>query len=157
MTTDQKPTQGQMQDLRGEFTAIFRQMNTMIQYHNNRMNFFKKWNLSLWKNLAKEDYKKYKNILFDMNEKINSLRKEEFPMLDFLHFLSNIYDRQEGGENVPIISRVKGWQFLFANYFSMPNVEMKLFAKFNAEQRQQRQQKQQGQPKPNKDKERKTP
>ena len=108
-------------------------------------------NIEDWENFFQEDYERHKKALFDMNETMNNLRKEEFPILQFLSFLCLTLQKQERGEPVPIIFRVKWWQFILADYFSMPNFLMKLVEKSNAEKQQKLEQQQQQQP--NKDNE----
>ena len=103
-------------------------------------------NIEDWDNLSGEDYKKYKNILSDIVEKENSLKKEEYPMLDFLRFLSGLSDKQDK-KDVSIICHVKGWQFLLANYLSMPNSVVELIEKFNMEEEKKEQQQKNSEPK----------
>ena len=47
MTTETKPTEAQKKLLHNQFYSTFNKVGANIEYHNRRMNFFKKWNLSL--------------------------------------------------------------------------------------------------------------
>ena len=208
MTTDKKPSLEQIKALRGQFKLTFFIANSKIQYHNNRMHFFKKCNLFLkfidaaigvgglvyicfcpgkansfvvagfavfllflnvlldlskkeevhrwlissyvsnnkltiidntadWENLCEKKYKKYKKILFEIEERISNIKKEESPVLNFLDFLSQVKRKKN---TTPVLSHVKWYQFILANYFSMPNSLVLLKDKIKEEEKQQQQQ-----------------
>ncbi len=109
-------------------------------------------NIEDWGNFSSENYKKYKKMLFDATETMNNLKKEEYPMLDFLLCLSDILKAHRDGNSVSIIFRVKWWQILLADYFSMPNAMMKLLEKFRKEEEKKQQQQQQQQQETNESK-----
>ncbi len=215
MATDKKPTEEQVNALQDQFKNTFFFANCKIQYHNNRMHFFKKWNLSLkiidaaigvgglvyicfcpgkansfwvagvavfllflnvlldlskkeeihrwlissyisnnkltiinntanWKNLCEKKYKKYKKILFEIEERTSSIKKEESPVLNFLDFLSEVKRKEN---TTPVLSHVKWYQFILANYFSMPNSLVLLKYKTKEEEEKKKQQQETSEPK----------
>ena len=217
MKTLPPPSKKQRDALDKQFDSTFGEVGVRIEYHNCRMNFFKKWNLSLkiidafvgvgglaiigfyrepsisfglaglavlllflntlfdfskkeethrwilssymeinkllpdlnikdWDNLSGENYKKYKKILSNIVETEKSLQKEEFPILDFLYFLSGLRDERDE-EDIFILCQVKWWQFFLADYFSMPNSRTKLLEKFRIEEEKKKQQQENSEPK----------
>ena len=93
-------------------------------------------NTKHWQNLSEASYKKYKKIILEVEERLGNLKTEEVYKLDFLYFLSATLRQQGSGDDMPMASYIKWWQFLLADYFSMPNTLMKVARKYKVEQQQ---------------------
>ena len=114
-------------------------------------------NLVTWENSIEEEYKQFKAVHDRLKEGMNNLKREEYPILEFEFFLCGIKKKITEEANELMFLKIKWWQRLLANYFSMTNALARFLAKHNQQERQkqqqqaQQQQQQQKQEQPTKD------
>ena len=99
-------------------------------------------NLVTWENSIEEEYKQFKAVHDRLKEGINNLKREEYPILEFDFFLCGVKEKITEEANELMFLKVKWWQRLLANYFSMTNALARFIAKYNYQERLKQQQQQ---------------
>ena len=85
------------------------------------------YNLIDWHNLTSEEYAKYRDVYDGLQIAIDGLRKEEQPILKFLNYLASLEVRQRISKKpVLIVNKISWFRFFLADYFSMPNLTIKV-------------------------------
>ena len=85
--------------------------------------------LIIWSDLTEEDYRKWEDLRNRIKEDVSSLKKTEFPILEFEYLLcvikAKIIEEKQGS----LFLKVNWWYRSCANYFPMANARARFIAK----------------------------
>ena len=102
--------------------TIYRGDNKELSYRN----------LTHWNNLTTEEYKEWKDLHDKLKEGMDSLKKVEYPPLEFELFLCNLAENLTEKAELSIFLNINGWYRFWASYFSMANTKDRFIAKYNS-------------------------
>ena len=117
-----------------------RWLGTIYRGYNKELSYR---NLTHWNNLTAEECKEWKDLHDRMKEGMDSLKKLEYPLLEFELFLCGLKVKLTEETQGTLFLEVNGWYRFCAGYFSMENTKAILIAKHHDQERQKARQEQQ--------------